>query len=66
MTKPQINFAQNKRGALTKLTFSDDPTGMNWVVDPDYLEQVGYHDQDKLFGEFQLTLNGNDYRSGDY
>lgn len=66
MTKPQINFAQNKRGALTQLTFSDDPTEMNWVVDPDYLEQVGYHDQDKLFGEFQLTLNGNDYRSGDY
>lgn len=66
MTTPRLNFERNERGALIKLTFSDDPTKMNWVVDPHYLDQVGYADQDKLFGEFQLTVNGEDYRSIDF
>lgn len=66
MTTPRVNFEQNERGALTRLTFNDDPTGMNWVVAPDYLDQVGYRDQDKLFGEFQLVVNGTSYQSTDY
>lgn len=66
MTTPRVNFEQNERGALTRLTFNDDPTGMNWVVAPDYLDQVGYRDQDKLFGEFQLVVNGTPYQSTDY
>lgn len=66
MTIPRVNFEQNERGALTRLTFNDDPTGMNWVVAPDYLDQVGYSDQDKLFGEFQLVVNGTPYQSTDY
>lgn len=66
MKQPRITVAQNKRGAMTKLSFSDDPSNMNWVIDPAYLEQVGYDDQDKLFGEFSLTVNGHDYRSIDF
>lgn len=66
MEQPRITFAQNKRGAITKLSFNDDPSKMNWVIDPDYLIKVGYDDQDKLFGEFSLTVNGHNYQSYDF
>lgn len=54
----KFNYSQNSRGAITNLQLSDDPTKMNWVVSPDYLKQVGYSDNDKLLGEFTITVNG--------
>lgn len=66
MGKPRIIVAQNKRGAITRLSFNDDPSKMNWVIDPAYLKQMGYDDQDKLFGEFTITIDGRDYHSTDF
>ena len=63
MKKPQVSIVNNHRGTLTQLTFNDDPIQMNWVVSPDYLKQVGYDDQDKLFGEFTLTVANHQYQS---
>ncbi|WP_045808181.1 hypothetical protein [Levilactobacillus spicheri] len=55
----------NRRGDIVNLQNLADDHRMNWVVDPAYLEQVGYADQDKLFGEFTLTVDGQTYRSAD-
>lgn len=54
----KFRFSQNGHGAITNLTLCDDPTEMNWVVDPSYLKQVGYSDEDKLLGEFTITIDG--------
>lgn len=64
--KIRFNYSQNQRGAITSLQLSDDPTQMNWVVSPDYLAQVGYHDSDKLLGEFTMTVDGQQFNSVDY
>lgn len=58
--------SQNSRGALVKLQLPNDPTNMNWVIDPEYLESVGYKDNDKLFGEFTTTINGQTFNSIDF
>lgn len=63
MDTSQIQILQNKRGAITRLSFADDPAKMNWVVDPTYLKKVNYKDEDKLFGEFTLKVNNRDYQS---
>lgn len=47
------------RGALQSLILQGDPSEMNWVVDPSYLEEAGYADTDKLFGEWTIELDGN-------
>ncbi|GHP14008.1 hypothetical protein YK48G_14330 [Lentilactobacillus fungorum] len=61
-----LTISQNKRGAITKFQINDDPTNMNWVIDPDYLASLNYHDLDKLFGEFNVTIDGKKYRSIDF
>ena len=55
----------NENGNLTGLYLKDDPEKMNWVVDPKYLEQAGYDDLDKLWGEFSIMVNGTTYTSRD-
>ncbi|WP_249898813.1 hypothetical protein [Paenibacillus sp. PK3_47] len=40
---------------------------MNWVIDPGYLQQAGYiQDEDKLFGEWAIQLNGESLSSCDF
>ena len=63
MHSSQWKLQFNQHGAVTQLIQPTDPQQMNWVIDPDYLEQVGYSDADKLFGEFDVTINGHQYRS---
>lgn len=63
MDSPNFHIEQNQRGAITKLILKHDPTQMNWVIDPEYLKSLDYHDEDKLFGEFHITVNGHEYRS---
>ncbi|OMD79431.1 MULTISPECIES: hypothetical protein [Paenibacillus] len=53
------------RGALQSLILQGDPSEMNWVVDPSYLEEAGYADTDKLFGEWTIELDGNIIKSTD-
>lgn len=60
-----LTVEQNKRGAITKLQLNSDKSNMNWVIDPDYLKSLGYDDLDKLFGEFNITVNGQKHRSID-
>ena len=33
------------------------------MVDPTYLDEVGYEDADKLFGKFEIVVEGNRYTS---
>ncbi|MFS0868783.1 hypothetical protein [Paenibacillus xylanilyticus] len=55
--KFKIKFGE--RGTVQSLVMKDDPHKMNWVVDPCYLQEVGFQDdEDKLFGEWSLKLNG--------
>ncbi|GHP13745.1 hypothetical protein YK48G_11700 [Lentilactobacillus fungorum] len=60
-----LTVSQNARGAITSLKFKADQSKMNWVVDPDYLKSLGYDDLDKLFGEFNITIDGVKHRSID-
>ncbi len=66
MKSQAFNVQQNDRGALIGMQLNQDPTHMNWVIDPDYLTSVGYDDKDKLFGEFTLTVDGKTYQSIDF
>lgn len=55
------------RGALQSLVMQDDPHAMNWVVDPRYLQEVGFQDdEEKLFGEWSMLLNGKMFQSSMY
>lgn len=60
-----LNVSQNDRGAITNLQITNDSSNMNWVIDPEYLKSLNYDDFDKLFGEFNITINGQKYRSID-
>ncbi|WP_279404044.1 hypothetical protein [Secundilactobacillus kimchicus] len=61
-----ITINCNNRGALTQLKWGNDATQMNWVIDPAYLAEVGYQDDDKLFGEFTVAIDGQSYQSIDF
>ena len=47
-----------KEGYVSALAIKDDPYQMNWVVEDTYLEQADYQDADKLFGHFDMTVDG--------
>ncbi|WP_137597611.1 hypothetical protein [Paucilactobacillus kaifaensis] len=66
MNSNLFSVKQNERGALTLLSLKSDKSHMNWLIDPDYLATVNYHDDDKLFGEFTVTIDGKTYNSIDY
>lgn len=65
MKSNYFTIQQNSRGAITGLRLNDDSTNMNWVIDPNYLKSLNYQDEDKLFGEFHITVNDHKYRSID-
>lgn len=52
-----------KEGYVSNLTMKDDPYQMNWVIEEDYLQQKSYKDEDKLFGLFNLTVDGKNVES---
>ncbi|WP_018752312.1 hypothetical protein [Paenibacillus sanguinis] len=55
------------RGAVKGFRFKEDPSAMNWVVDPEYLREAGYLDTlDKLFGEWSAVVDGKTIDSCDY
>lgn len=56
----------NKSGYLSSLIMKDDPYKMNWVIDDTYLKQAGYSDDGRMFGQFDLTINGETFYSRDY
>lgn len=50
-------------GELVQLLMKEDPHQMNWVIDENYLERLGYPGKDKLFGHFELKLADQLYTS---
>src|SRR5690625_1787275 len=55
----------NKNGRMTDLTINDDPVKMNWLINEKYLQEHNYKDDDKLFGCFQIKVNGSTYDNYD-
>jgi hypothetical protein len=51
-------------GFVDKLLINEDRENMNWVIDRAYMREVGYQDEDKLFGHFRLSVNQVEYSSG--
>ncbi|MNU95660.1 hypothetical protein D3C71_856820 [compost metagenome] len=51
------------KGYLERLVMRRDSANMNWVIDPSYLKEVGYSDEDKLFGQFDMIVNGKKFNS---
>lgn len=48
----------NKKGYLSGLYRKADPYEMNWVIENAYLEAAGYETEKRLFGQFDLTVDG--------
>ncbi|WP_283680271.1 hypothetical protein [Lentilactobacillus sp. Marseille-Q4993] len=65
MKSEYLTVKQNQHGAITNLVLNNDESKMNWVIDPDYLDSLGYKDSEKLFGEFNITVNGSKHESID-
>ncbi|WP_110931714.1 hypothetical protein [Paenibacillus bouchesdurhonensis] len=63
LSNPKFELAFTERGAVKSLIIKDDPHAMNWVVEPEYLAEVGYDDEDKLFGEWTAVINGRTVQS---
>lgn len=59
-----LDFTDN--GSVKNLMFKDDPFKMNWVIDADYLGKAEYNEFDKLFGQFDITVNGKQFESGQF
>lgn len=54
----KLKMSVKKEGYISELTIKNDPYDMNWVIEDAYLQQAGYQDMDKLFGLFDITVNG--------
>ena len=61
----KFSMSLDKKGYVSELLMKDDSYKMNWVMEDAYLHQAGYQDDDKLFGEFDLTANGKKFSSKD-
>ncbi|MGX7350496.1 hypothetical protein RU97_GL001480 [Enterococcus canis] len=59
----KISLQVDEHGTVEKLVFNEDSYKMNWVIDKDYLKQVGYTSQDKLFGHFELKFEDKLFQS---
>lgn len=55
----------NSKGIIEKLVLNEDKDNMNWVIDPNYIKELGYDDSDRLFGCFTMTVNGKNYSNQD-
>ena len=47
-----------KEGRPDRLFVKGDASGMNWLIDGDYLHERGYRDEDKLTGLFSAAVGG--------
>ncbi|MCD2348979.1 MULTISPECIES: hypothetical protein [Clostridium] len=59
----KFRLALSQNGNVESLEVKGDPYKMNWVIDEAYLKEVGYTSLEKLFGHFDLTINGSTYTS---
>ncbi|QGH36091.1 hypothetical protein GI584_19460 [Gracilibacillus salitolerans] len=61
LSNETFSILADERGILDKFHNIHDEHNMNWVIDKDYLEEHGYPDNDKLFGDFELIINNRSY-----
>ena len=54
----KLKMSVKKEGYISELAIKDDPYKMNWVIEDSYLQQADYQDMDKLFGLFDITVDG--------
>lgn len=59
----KFRLALSENGNVKSLEVKGDSHKMNWVIDEAYLKEVGYTSLEKLFGHFDLTINGSTYTS---
>lgn len=45
------------QGTIESLLLIDDPEKMNWVIDSQYVEDAGYSNQDKRFGQWSAMID---------
>ena len=57
-------LSMDENGTPVSLILKDDPYKMNWILDNQYLKETGYHDEDKRFGQFSITLDGDAVTTG--
>ena len=54
----KLRMSVEKEGYVSALVIKDDPHQMNWVIEDSYLQQADYQDADKLFGYFDIVVDG--------
>ena len=54
----KLSMLVSEKGYVSDFQIKGDPYKMNWVIDGSYLKETGYKDLDKLFGNFDLTADG--------
>lgn len=59
----KFSMSISPEGCVSELVMKQDPYKMNWVIDASYLKDVGYQDDDKLFGAFELIADGEQISS---
>ncbi len=55
----KLSMTINEKGYVSNLKIKNDPYKMNWVIEDTYLRETGYCDLDKLFGSFDIIVNGS-------
>ncbi|MBT2654628.1 hypothetical protein J7E81_05125 [Bacillus sp. ISL-18] len=58
MENKQFRIGISPSGNLTNLVLKEDTHQMNWVMDSSYLDGSGFDENDKLFGNFSLKIDG--------
>lgn len=61
--KDSLYFKISPQGVVENLGMTNDPYKMNWVITGDYLDEAGFTSKDKLFGHFDLRVDGVNYNS---
>ena len=56
--------ADTQSGAVTRLTFNNDPDGMNWLIAPESLRRYGYTDSDHCLLGKSVLCTTNDFDTG--
>ncbi|PLS04875.1 hypothetical protein [Neobacillus cucumis] len=65
MENKQFRLEISPSGILTNLVLKEDIHQMNWVMNSSYLDDSGYDEKDKLFGNFSLKIDGKLVSSAD-
>lgn len=61
----KFRMSISPNGYVSNLVIKADPYRMNWVMDDEYLQAAGYHDEEKLFGKFNIVANEEQISSED-